>query len=641
MGAVAACLARYVSNVEAAGFLAASDNSGSASSVTILERRIVCNDRSRKWIYDVTAWLLEMCLDVNLSPYYLLRDAIPFPEDKQSWRSVASSIPPSRVPLSQSLHSQRTDFIWDSMATTEMEYMSSAEIAQSVRTKNLEQAYDRALREAERICEEERVRVLRVQLLLLEDENDELQERLERNEIDASAAEDQNEDLRQHLAEVDAELQHVQTELKARTRDAEKYKTEVDALNASNSDATKLLAEKFALARELNILKPEIEHLKSQATTQQNLLAEKLALQRELSSMQVELETERRTVQRIKAQDKNASNDDSALVEEVESLKKELAKAQKDAQKNDREGKKKTTELETQNETLESKLDAFRTKLRTTKEQLKEAQEELEKVQAARMAQSAELTKARLISTTAAPNPKKRNVTRFDPDMTIGTPGNGGPAKKQRISVNVGDKSTFSMTPFLNRMTDVLPDSPEPEPEKQAEQLDVNERMKVQIEEIADEAEAQVEAEKQPEPAKKAATSKAAPKAVPKNPAAPKAKQPLKETTKSKANAAVKKPTLPKVVEEDEDEDADAENIAPAEEAAEPKKKKVFNKRSNIFDDDNEGAPKIKNLSFSANTSSLGKISLVGLGKGKTKTLAEFSPLKKDRRAAQSAPVRA
>jgi hypothetical protein len=126
------------------------------------------------------------------------------------------------------------------------------------------------------------------------------------------------------------------------------------------------------------------------------------------------------------------------------------------------------------------------------------------------------------------------------------------------------------------------------------------------------------------------------PKAAPKKAAAPKAKQPLKESTNAKANAVVQKPRLPKVIEEEDEHDS--ENVEPAEQTAEPvKKKKVLNKRPNIFDDGDDGAPKVKSLSFNANASSLGKISLVGLGKGKVKTLAEFSPLKKDRRVVAAA----
>ncbi len=511
----------------------------------------------------------------------------------------------------------------------DLQLLTPGEIAQTIKTAHLEQAYERTLREAERIYEEERVRALRVQLLLLEDENDEMQERIDQNDVELTKAEDDNDDLRQQISEVAEELQQAQTELKARKRDVEHYKTEVHALIASSSDATKLLAEKLALARELAVLKPELEHLKSQTTTQQNLLGEKLALQRELSSVQVELETEKRAVQRIRSQEKVSSHDDSALSEEVEELKKELAKAQREVQKNDRESRKKVADWESQKEVLEGKLDAFRNKLRTTKEQLKEAQDELERVQAVKMAQSTALTKARLAGSTGVANPKKRSVMRFDPDMTIGTPGHGGPAaKKQRTSVNVGDKSTFSMTPFLSRTASILPDSPSDEQEEGHDKLDAT--MNKQIDAVIEEAEENASKQKE--------TDKPGPKAkvAPKKAAAPKAKQPLQESTKSKANAVVKKPTLPKVMEEDDEQDG--ENVEPREQAVEAtKKQKVLNKRPNIFDDGDDVGPKVKSLSFNANASSLGKISLVGLAKGKAKTLAEFSPLKKDRRIAAAA----
>ena len=398
---------------------------------------------------------------------------------------------------------------------TDVSYLTSEEIAQSIKSTQLEQAYERALHAAERIYEEERVRALRVQLLLLEDENDELQERLDDNDEQLNKAEDNTDDLRQELGEVVEELQQVQTELKARTRDVEHYRTEVNALNVTSSDATKLLSEKLALSRELATIKPELEHLKSQSTTQQNLLAEKISLQRELSSVQVELETEKRAVQRIKSHEKASSHDESALSEEIEQLKKELTKAQKEVQKNDRESRKKVIEWESQKEVIEGKLDAFRNKLRTTKEQLKEAQDDLEKVQAVKMAQSAELTKARLAGNVSVPNPKKRSVTRFNPDMTIGTPGHGGvAAKKQRTSVAVGDKSTFSMTPFLSRTASILADSPEVEQPDEHDKVD--KEMNKQISTLIEDPD-----EGSPVPKEKAAT-KPVPKAkaAPKNPAA-------------------------------------------------------------------------------------------------------------------------
>ncbi|KIV83494.1 hypothetical protein PV11_05515 [Exophiala sideris] len=521
-------------------------------------------------------------------------------------------------------------------------YMSSEEIAQSIQSAQLELAYERALQQADRIYEEERVRAMRVQLLLAEYESDEFQEQAERDEDEQHNLEELNEELRTHLSEVEADLQQTQMELKARLRDLERLKTEVNALNAASADATRILSEKLALARELNTLKPELEHLKSQASSHQKLLAEKLALQRELSSLQVELETEKRTVQRIKAQEKTSAEEDSVLTAEIDALKKELAKAHRDTQKSERENRKRAMEWEGEKEILEGKLDAFRNKLRSTKDQLKEAQDDIEKLQSEKMAQSAEMTKARLTGTSNA-NSKKRNVARFDPDMTIGTPGNGAPAaKKQRMSVNVGDKSNFSITPFLNRTLSILPESPSDEQNEEVKKPSqiaaVNEAKQVAFKSKT----VQSRPEK-PSTTKKVSASTSKPKTGA-----------LKETTNSRANSTIKKPQLAKLVEElsdleseaDEAEansnvDKDKENTVHTEttqetnqDAPEPFTKAKVSKRANIFDEEDEASlTKVRDLGRGGG-GILGRINLKAKPIGKGKALAEFSPLKRDRRAA-------
>lgn len=527
----------------------------------------------------------------------------------------------------------------------DLECMSTSEIAQCMKSAQLELAYERALRQAERIYEEERVRALRVQLLLLEDENDEIQEQAAKAEDEQSQLEDTNEELRIRLSEVEADFQQTQVDLKARLRDLDHLKAEVNALNAASSDATKILAEKLALARELNVLKPELEHLKSQTSTQQNLLSDKLALQREVSSLQVELDTEKRAVQRLKAQEKSASREDSALAQELEELRKDLTKTQRDAQKADRENRKKYTQWESEKELLEGKLDAFRNKLRSTKDQLKEAQDEIEKLQAAKMAQSTEMTKARL-NGAAAGNPRKRNVARFDPDMTIGTPGHGGhAAKKQRISVNVGDKSNFSITPFLNRTLSILPETPA-EDADESEREDKRKRSgttKGAVEEPGAESKNKATKGKQEKgsAARKQTTSSSKAKAT----------QPLKESTNSKANSKVMKPQLDKLVEVDSDLESDkqdldfnadddddrkentdhTENTNFMGQDRPEKKAKNLTKRANIFDEE-DTAPTSKIRGLGRGLLGGAALARVNLKAKPGKTLAEFSPLKKDRR---------
>ena len=226
-------------------------------------------------------------------------------------------------------------------------------------------------------------------------------------------------------------------------------------------DSTKLLTEKLTLARELSSLRPEIDHLRSQATSHQSLLAEKLSLQRQLNTAQSELETEKRSTQRILDKENKAQVEDARQASRVETLQADLAKERRERQKLERDAQKASMESENRATTLESRLDAFRTKLKTTKDQLKETQTALEKAQIAVRATS-ERTKSTVNSRAPFPiNSRKRVATDMEDDTMIGTPGTLPGAKKGKtVSSLVGEKSTFSITPFLNRTASVAPESP-------------------------------------------------------------------------------------------------------------------------------------------------------------------------------------
>src|SRR3984885_15988798 len=105
-----------------------------------------------------------------------------------------------------------------------LEQMTSAEICQSLKTIQLEQAYQRALRQSERIYEEERARALRVQLLLLEDENDALQDQLAESEAQIEKLEEGHDEVQESLTQTEADLQRTQIDLKSRLRDIDHYR---------------------------------------------------------------------------------------------------------------------------------------------------------------------------------------------------------------------------------------------------------------------------------------------------------------------------------------------------------------------------------------------------------------------------------
>ena len=231
------------------------------------------------------------------------------------------------------------------------------------------------------------------------------------------------------------------------------------SLNDVSANATKLLTEKLALIRELASLKPELEHFRSQAVLHQSTLAEKLSLQRQLSSVQVELQTEKNATQRALAREDGRQEVTENMESRLEELQSELMQERRDRQKAERELQQISSDFEAKKTVIESRLKAFRNKLRTTKDQLKEVQTELQ-----------EARKPKVLSIDIKGSPggrertkesRKRNLAQVDADATIGTPGIVPPAKRgKRGSTIPGDKSTFSITPYLNKTTSIAPESP-------------------------------------------------------------------------------------------------------------------------------------------------------------------------------------
>ena len=245
-------------------------------------------------------------------------------------------------------------------------------------------------------------------------------------------------------------------------------------------DSTKLLTEKLALSRDLAAITPEVEHLRSQVASHQTLLADKLLLQRQLSTAQVELETEKRATHRALAKEGGRKAQDAQLESQIEELQAEVIKERRSRQKAEREVQQTSVEFENKQASLKSKaerelqqavqeadnaqtvlssrLDAFRAKLRATKEQLKDTQEELRDVRL-RAKSDTRATDVGQENSTAVLL-RKRNIAHVD-DVNIGTPDGLPHAKRVRQgSALPGDKSTFSITPFLNRTTSVAPESP-------------------------------------------------------------------------------------------------------------------------------------------------------------------------------------
>ncbi|KAK0645041.1 Myosin heavy chain [Lasiodiplodia hormozganensis] len=407
------------------------------------------------------------------------------------------------------------------------------ELHQALRTAECELELERSQRIVESVNRDEEIRKLRFQVLLLEDENDDLQDQLQEEDQRCGKLETALDDALARLRERDADLQRVSNELRMKMREAENMKTELASMETISTDSNKLLTEKLALSRELSTLKPELEHLRSQVAAQDGLISEKLSLQRQLNTVEVELENEKRATQRALARSEKQSERDAEHQNQINDLEKQLAAEKRDREKAERDAQKLQRELDSEKKAAEraqtkeqqkaereakdsakadelkeelaqsqreveelrkemakekrerekaekainktqmdneaqlslatERAEAYKAKLKTTKEKLKEAQAELQMAQAVATARP---------PVEEVPKPSKnlrKRVAQMDLDATtLGTPGDGPAAKRSR-SAAPGDKSTFSITPFLNRTASVAPSSPIPEEESEHE----------------------------------------------------------------------------------------------------------------------------------------------------------------------------
>jgi predicted nucleic acid-binding Zn-ribbon protein len=432
-------------------------------------------------------------------------------------------------------------------------------------------------------------------------------------------------------------------------------------MNGISIDSTKLLTEKLSLARELVTLKPELDHLRSQAAYQQTLLAEKLALQRQVSTLEVEVETEKRASRRAGHKEKESENE-AELHKKVDELRKELAKERREREKAQAAAERSLSEGEKRKAAMESKIEQLRAKLRETKDQVKGLQISLAQAQAT-------ATKATTVSANGevhVTDSRKRNAVQISTDVALCTP-DGVAIRAKRLAARrgksdqtlLGEKSTFSITPFLNRTIGVGSEMPPHDQITKHESTTKRERngptltngeLFVTVEETAMDTKGDA-----PDPLSPLLkhTNKTAEKAI------------LTDSKRGRVNAkaSVKKScivgTLEKVIEEGVDENTVLCSAAvpfkalkriPQQQAkvlddVEPKKKKrkLLGTVKTLFDEEDGEATKRPAKVSLGPVRSLGKGGLAGgkigvqSGLGAvTGAVGAFSPLKKDKRGGQA-----
>ncbi|KAL1881436.1 hypothetical protein VTK73DRAFT_3954 [Phialemonium thermophilum] len=288
------------------------------------------------------------------------------------------------------------------------------------------------------------------------------------------------------------------TEKLALSRELTLLKPEVEHLRSQLSHQKDVLAEKLALERQVNTLEVELANEKRAAQkaatarqqsrrdsdVEENLRNQVRDLEKELAktrraaqkvaqghdtrdaAVQVELNELREKLVAAETKLAVVARNDSSVPGELDELRQKLAATEKALQteRDERakiqvESERALAEAESRRLPLEEKLDNAKARLRETREQLKQCRADLQKAQgqaaAKKPAARRVMGKKRLASEMSADE-----VTIRTPDKDEGRPKRT--LKRVFAPAGLGEKSTFSITPFLNKTINISDLSPKP-----------------------------------------------------------------------------------------------------------------------------------------------------------------------------------
>lgn len=266
------------------------------------------------------------------------------------------------------------------------------------------------------------------------------------------------------LAKMEKVSEKVQSDLESQQQATERLQAKVEKL--AKKDTAKSSKKDEAHDAALEELRQELEQERASRLKAEKANKKSNSHDAEIEELRQELEQERQARQKVEKASKKGTQMDSSQAEEI---KQALEEEKRERKKQEKEYTKNLAELQGRNTVLDDKLSAFREKLRTTKEKLKEKEAELSRVDRAQTAPPAKAVAA--VGAKPAKNARKRLAATAEPETNLGTPGDGFPAKKAKRATStaaVGDTSTFSLTPFLNRTGSVAPASPIVEEEEEA-----------------------------------------------------------------------------------------------------------------------------------------------------------------------------
>ncbi|PWY86828.1 hypothetical protein BO70DRAFT_333340 [Aspergillus heteromorphus CBS 117.55] len=311
----------------------------------------------------------------------------------------------------------------------------------ALKTAFSEREYERSLAKATQLLDMEMQRACQTEQLILQFENESLQYQLGRVKQELNQAGSNESDTRASLLGMTHDRNRLQTAVHAASREIEGLRRELAITSNTTLESRNLASENRALSNQLASMQSEVERLRSQETLQP-LLAENQSLVHQIKALEVEFDHEKQAHRATLSRVIQQTDEISALTKRAEEQRKQLLAEARQAPV----APQQTQTWETEKIAFQEKIETLNRKLKIAKEQLQEAEKSLKtnsRLASARSSGPAEQSK---------PNPVQHFARRINTDLTIATPGAVRIKDRKKQSTALpGDKSAFSITPFLNR----------------------------------------------------------------------------------------------------------------------------------------------------------------------------------------------
>ncbi|PYH99057.1 hypothetical protein BO71DRAFT_343492 [Aspergillus ellipticus CBS 707.79] len=481
----------------------------------------------------------------------------------------------------------------------------------ALRTVFSEREFEKSIGKTALLLDQERQRAHKMEQLLLQFENENLQSQLGQAKQELARTGRTESDVRTCLFEMTQDRDRLQTAVHVASHELENLRRELSSMGNATLESRNLVAENIRLSKELASVQSEIERLQGQESSSQTLIAENQSLVRQINSLEVEFENEKRAHRTTLSRGAQQADELSELTKKFEEQRKQLLAEARQAPVAQQQNQR----WEAERVAFQDRIDTLNRKLQLAKDQLQEAHTNRQSNSRLGAAKSSGLVEQ------SKPNPIQRFTARINPELTIATPGAVRVKDwKKRSTALPGDKSAFSITPFLNR-TSGQQDSPassQDERDGAGDDDDAHETSyldsKIQDADSQDEPE-----ERRPKPAKQ-------------------------RSNKSTAAGRPKKGSRLKPVDDDDDSDETGPSTASIAQAqARTKRRKLGNQSKMVIEEEEEEEEEEEDDLQPKEVRKPGRKLALGLGRNTSLQapggsnrgfggFGGFSPLKRDRK---------